>query len=172
MRKIFRSSATGIVSWGFFLSQAIAMSQGPIVLDIRQVDGKPAACMPTNNDQAAQTIQIRMVGVSRATGPVSPDVIYWGLEVPESAKPVYLKRGECLVYGQTIDGAVVDTPPKALDVNKSYDFAIIPVGNGGPVYGAGFCVLKGSDGTARVAVPQETQNPCSFTHAKPAAAPL
>ncbi len=51
-----------------------------------------------NNDRGQDVIRIRLVGVSRPTGPVSPDIIYWGIEVLAEAKPVYLKRGECLVY--------------------------------------------------------------------------
>ncbi|MFL9993411.1 hypothetical protein PQR34_22465 [Paraburkholderia sediminicola] len=133
------------------------------MLDIKQIDGKPAACLPVNDDRARDKIRIRMVGVGRSTGPVSPVITYWGLEVPQDAKPVYMKRGECLVYGQTIEGANVMTKPIALDFNKTYDFAIIPAWDGGgPVYGASFCVLKRADGGVRIAVPEKVQNPCAF----------
>lgn len=160
MRQIFRNSAICFLSWWLCTTCAIAMSRGPILLEIKQVEGKPAACLPMNDDQGDQPIQIRMVGVSRPTGPASPDIIYWGLEVPGNAKPVYLKRGECLVYGQSLDGAVVQTQPRTLDVNKTYDFAIIPGGDDGSVYGAGFCVLKQTGGAVRIIQPAKGQDLC------------
>lgn len=163
MRKLLRNAAIGSASWWLCLSHAIAMSEFPIVMDIKQIDGKPAACLPVNDDRGPDMIQIRMVGVGRSTGPVSPVITYWGLEVPADAKPFYLKRGECLAYGQIIEGANVMTPPKPLDFNKSYDFAVIQAGkSAGPAYGAVFCVLKLPDGGVRIAVPQKVQNPCAF----------
>jgi hypothetical protein len=137
------------------------MSHGPIRLEIRQIDGKPAACLPMSDDVGSDPIQIRGVGVSRRTGPVSPAVIYWDLDVPANAQPMYLKRGECVVYGQTVAGAIVNTPPKTLDVNKYYGFTIIPAGDdAGPVYSSVFCVLKQADGGIRIAAPAKGQNPC------------
>lgn len=165
MRKIFRNSVIGILSSWLCVAHAMAMSEFPIMMDIKQIDGKPAACLPVNNDRGPDTIQIKMVGVGRSTGPVSPVITYWGLEVPADAKPFSLRRGECLVYGQTIEGANVTTPPKPLDFNKSYDFAVIQAGkSAGPVYDAVFCVLKLPDGGVRIAVPQKVQNPCAFGH--------
>lgn len=160
METIFRNSATGFVLYLLCLSCAIAMSHGPIRLEIKQVDGKTAACLPMSDDIGSDPVQIRRVGVSRATGKVSPDVIYWDVDVPASAQPVYLKRGECLFYGETLPGAIVNTSPKPLDVNKFYGFTIIPAGDYGPVFGSAFCVLKQADGTIRVAMPTQVQSPC------------
>lgn len=165
IRKLLRNVALGIMSWWLCPHHAMATSEAPIDLDIKQVDGKPVACLPTNDDRAQDVIQIRMVGVARPTGPASPDITYWWFELPATAKPVYLKRGECLVYGQTIEGASVMTSPKPLDFDKSYDFAVIPAGRGtGPVYDAVFCVRKQADGGVRIAVPQKVRDPCAFDH--------
>lgn len=160
MQTIFRNSLMGFVSCWLCASCAMAMSQGAIDLDIKQVDGKPTICLPISDDTGSDPVQIRRVGVSRATGNVSPAVTYWEVEVPASAPPTYLKRGECLVYGQTVAGAVVQTPPKPLDVNKYYSVSIMPAGNRGPVYSSAFCVLKQADGGIRIAVPGREQNPC------------
>jgi hypothetical protein len=73
---------------------------------------------------------------------------------------VYLKRGECLVYGQPVAGAIVHTPSKTLDVDKTYGFSIIPVEDYGTVYGAGFCVLKQVGGGVRIVQPAKGQDLC------------
>ncbi|MFM0645432.1 hypothetical protein PQR14_13980 [Paraburkholderia bryophila] len=136
------------------------MSQGAIELDIKAIDDKPAVCLPVSDDTGSDPVRIRRVGVSRATGTVSPDVIYWDVDVPASAQPVYLKRGECLFYGETLPGAIVNTSPKPLDVNKFNGITIMPAGDYGPVYSSAFCVLTQADGTIRVAVPTQVQSPC------------
>ncbi|OXJ26220.1 hypothetical protein CFB82_34105 [Burkholderia sp. HI2714] len=161
MRKILLSSAVACISSLVFTSCAVATSHGPIRLDIRQIDGKPAACLPASDDTGSDPIQIRGVGVTRQTGPVSPVVTYWALEVPESAPPVYLKRGECLVYGQTVAGAVVRAAPRALDINKFYSISILPGGDYGPVYGSAFCVIRQAGGGVRIATPGQEGNPCA-----------
>ncbi|MDS0858398.1 hypothetical protein NUV25_11825 [Burkholderia pseudomultivorans] len=161
MKKILLKSTAGFVSYWLLFSSTMATSVGPIHLDIKQIDDKPAACLPAGDDAGPDSIRIRGVGVSRATGTVSPDVIYWDLDVPENAQPVYLKRGECLVYGQTVAGALVHTPAKTLDANKYYGFSIIPAGDdAGPVYSSTFCVLKPAGGRVRIAAPARGQNPC------------
>lgn len=142
MRKILLGSAVACISSLVFTACAVATSHGPIRLDIRQIDGKPAACLPASDDTGSDPIQIRGVDVTRQTGPVSPVVTYWALEVPGSAPPVYLKRGECLVYGQTVAGAVVRAAPRALDINKFYSISIVPGGDYGPVYSSAFCVIR------------------------------
>jgi hypothetical protein len=164
MQTIFRSSAICFLFWWLGCTNAMATSEAPIDLDVKQIDGKPAACMPVNDERAKDSIQIKMVGVARPTGPASPDITYWWFELPATAKPVYLKRGECLLYGQTIEGAIVHTPPKALDVNRTYYISIIPGGDYGPTYSAAFCVLKQPDGRVDIAVPQNVQNPCAGNH--------
>ncbi|WP_254602209.1 hypothetical protein [Burkholderia lata] len=161
MRNMLRSCAMVGVSCCLLASRADAMSHGPVRLDIRQIDGKPAACLPESDDTGSDPIQIRGVGVTRQTGPVSPVVTYWELEVPERAPPVYLKRGECLVYGQTVAGAVVRAAPRALDINKFYSISILPVGDYGPVYGSAFCVIRQAGGSVRIATPGQEGNPCA-----------
>uniref|UniRef100_UPI0038D2406C hypothetical protein n=1 Tax=Burkholderia cepacia TaxID=292 RepID=UPI0038D2406C len=99
--------------------------------------------------------------MTRQTGPVSPVVTYWALEVPGSAPPVYLKRGACLVYGQTVAGAVVRAAPRALDINKFYSISIVPGGGYGPVYSSAFCVIRQAGGGVRIATPGQEGNPCA-----------
>lgn len=160
MKTMLLTGAADFLAWCLCVAPALAMSHGPIDLDIKVIDGKPAACLPVSDDTGSDPIQISGIGVSRRTGVVSPSITYWDLDVPTNAQPVYLKRGECLVYGQTVAGAIVHTPPKALDVDKFYSFAIIPARDYGPVYGSVFCVLKQTDGAIRIAVPTQVQSPC------------
>ncbi|VWB07752.1 lipoprotein [Burkholderia lata] len=164
MQTIFRSSVLGVLACLLCLSRAMATSEAPIELEIKQIDGNPAACLPLNDERAESVIQIRTVGVARPTGPASPDVTYWWFDVPAEAKPVYLKRGECLVYGQRVNGAIVRTPPKPLDLNRTYYISIIPGGDSGPVYSAAFCTLKRPGGGVNIAVPQNDRNPCAANH--------
>lgn len=161
VREILRSSAVACLSCWLFTSCAVATSHGPIRLDIRQIDGKPAACLPASDDTGSDPIQIRGVDVTRQTGPVSPVVTYWALEVPGSAPPVYLKRGACLVYGQTVAGAVVRAAPRALDINKFYSISIVPGGGYGPVYSSAFCVIRQAGGGVRIATPGQEGSPCA-----------
>ncbi|VWD05227.1 MULTISPECIES: hypothetical protein [Burkholderia] len=161
MRTIFRSSVLGVLACVLCLSRAMAASEAPVELEIRQVDGNPAACVPVNDERAEPVIRIGTVGVARPTGPASPDVTYWWVEMPAEATPVYLKRGECLVYGQSVKGAIVRTPPKPLELNRTYYISIIPGGDAGPVYSAAFCTLKRPGGGVHIAVPQNDRNPCA-----------
>ncbi|HHX4057686.1 MAG: hypothetical protein ACN6QT_29855 [Burkholderia contaminans] len=164
MQTIFRSSVLGVLACLLCLSRAMATSEAPIELEIRQVDGNPAACLPLNDERAESVIQIRSVGVARPTGPASPDVTYWWFDMPAEAKPVYLKRGECIVYGQRVNGAIVRTQPKPLDLNRTYYISIIPGGDSGPVYSAAFCTLKQPGGGVHIAVPKNDRNPCAANH--------
>lgn len=161
MRNMLRSCAMACLSCCLFVSRADAMSHGPIRLDVRQVDGKPAACLPMSDDTGSEPIRISSIGVSRQTGPVSPVVMYWALEIPERAPPVYLQRGECLVYGQAVAGAIVRTPPRTLDLDKFYSISIVPAGNEGPVYGSAFCVIGQAGGGIRIATPGQQGEPCA-----------
>ncbi|KFX62406.1 hypothetical protein KBK24_0128565 [Burkholderia sp. K24] len=161
MRALLQNIAIGCLSCWLCVSHAMATSHGPIPLDIKQIDGKPAACLPMSDEVGSDPIQVRGIDVDRRTGPVSPVVMYWALEIPASAKPVYLKPGECLVYGQTVAGAIVHVQPKTLDVNKFYSVSIVPGGDYGPVYSSSFCVLKQADGRIHIAVPGTVPDPCA-----------
>ncbi|WP_241014688.1 hypothetical protein [Burkholderia sp. Ac-20379] len=138
---------------------AHATSTMPLALEIRQIGGKPAACLPAS-DAAADPVRIRYVGVSRSTGPASPSVIYWDVRIPDDAPPVTLRRGECIVYGQTLPGATVRTPPKPLDADRFYGFGIMPAGSYGPTYDGGFCLLTQPGGGVRLATPRKDEDPC------------
>jgi hypothetical protein len=45
------------------------MSHGLIHLDIKQVDGNPAACLPMSDDLGSQAIRIQGVGVADRLAP-------------------------------------------------------------------------------------------------------
>ncbi|MBZ5790724.1 hypothetical protein K8353_11460 [Burkholderia contaminans] len=161
MQTRFRSSAPGLLASLSCLARAMAASEAPVELEIRQIDGNPAACLPVSDARAEGVIRIRSVGVARPTGPASPDVTYGWFEMPAGAEPVYLRPGECLVYGQAVKGAIVRTPPKPLDLDRTYSVSIIPGGGFGPVYGAAFCTLRPAGGGVHIAVPQQDRNPCA-----------
>lgn len=76
MRRIFRSSALCVVL-SLCVDQATAMSRGALLLDIKEVDGKPAACIPTNDEEFENVVQIDFIGVSRSTEPTTPGINYW-----------------------------------------------------------------------------------------------
>jgi hypothetical protein len=160
MQTICRNSLIGVTLCWLCASCATAMSHGPIDLDVKEIDGKPAVCLPASDDTGSDPIRISRVGVSRETGVAAPSVDYWDEVVPASAPAAYLKRGECLIYGQTVPGAIINTRAKPLDANKYYTAAIIPAGESGPVYGAIFCVLRQANGAIRIAVPAKQHNPC------------
>ncbi len=160
MWTIFRNSLIAVLACWICAACAMAMSRGAVHLDFEVVDGKPAFCLPQSDDNGDDPVPLGRFGVSRATGVASPDVTYWEAVVPASAQPAYLKRGECLVYGQTVAGALVETPAKPLDVNKFYSAAIIPAGETGRVYSAGFCVLREANGAIRITQSTKERNPC------------
>lgn len=81
--------------------------------------------------------------------------------MPAGAEPVYRRPGECLVYGQTVKGAIVRTPPRPLDLGRPCSVSIIPGGDSGPVYGAAFRALRQAGGGVHIAVPQQGRNPCA-----------
>lgn len=136
------------------------MSYGPTALIIKQVGDLPAACLPMKDANGDQPVQIYFVGVSHARGPTESSEIYWAVDMSKAPKPVYLKRGECLVYGENIDGARTDLAPKTLRLNYNYGFAIRPGGKWRSVYGASFCVLKQPNGKLLIVVPTAEHNPC------------
>ncbi|WP_321885528.1 hypothetical protein [Paraburkholderia bannensis] len=160
MQTLCRNSLIGVALSWFCASITLAMSHGSIDIDVKQIDDKPAFCLPVSDDNGSDPIQISRVGVSRETGVAQPAVTYWDEFVPVNAQPAYLKRGECLAFGQIVPGAIVDTPATSLDVNKYYSFALIPGGDAEFVYAVAFCVLRQADGKVRIAVPGKQSNPC------------
>lgn len=86
------------------MSSAVAMSRGPVRVDIKRIDGQPAARIPESDDTGNEWVRLHIAGVGRATGPASPAVVYWVITVPDDVPPVYLKRGECVVFGQRSPG--------------------------------------------------------------------
>ncbi|CAJ7621292.1 paar motif family protein [Burkholderia pseudomallei] len=76
---------------------------------------------------------------------------------------VRLKRDECIAYRQSLDGADVLTPPKALDAGRGDYFAVVMPGctEPGPVDGASFRVLDRAAGRVRIALPSQDDGQCA-----------
>ncbi|WP_158014453.1 hypothetical protein [Ralstonia solanacearum] len=160
MKTIFRNSYLAASLAFLFTGCAGAASHGPIELTIKQVDDSPAACIPMSDARGDQPVQIVSAGVWRATGPVSTED-YWSITIPPTSTPFFVKRGACIVYGQKIEGAEIETAPRTLEPGKSYAFSIIPNGNGtGQVYGASFCVKKTTNGKRIILQETGASNPC------------
>ncbi|AHI78115.1 hypothetical protein BTJ_1126 [Burkholderia thailandensis E444] len=107
-------------------------------------------------------MRFEFVGVAYSTGATTQGENYREARVPDDAKPVYLTRDECIAYGQSIDGADVLTPPKALDVGMVDYFAVIPSGTApGAVYGVSYCVLHRPTGRVRIALPSQDGGRCA-----------
>ena len=159
MKRIFLSNLIGLGAIILAACCAGVPSFGPIELTIKQIDGNPAACLPMEDSQGNQPVPIIRMGVWRSTGPTSTE-IYWGVEIPKTSPPLILRRGECITYGQTVDGGTVSTPKKPLIPGVSYAFSLIPGGKGyGPVYGAAFCIKK--NGNQSVVIQEgKDENPC------------
>ncbi|AOJ69121.1 MULTISPECIES: hypothetical protein [Burkholderia] len=160
MRRIFRNSVIFVLSI-CCISYAAAMSKGPIRIALKRINGKPVACIPADDNGGGQSVRLYVAGISRATGPTTPAVIYWGIKASDDEQPVYLKRGECIVYGQTMPGMTLKTPPRSFDVDKWYNFSVITSDeHGTTIYRGGFCVRPTPDGGGRVVLPEEDQDPC------------
>ncbi len=65
------------------------MSRGALLLDIKEVDGKPAACIPTNDEEFENVVQIDFIGVSRSTEPTTPGINYWEAQVPMTCPGIF-----------------------------------------------------------------------------------
>ena len=159
MKRILLSNLIALGAITLTAGCAGATSFGPIRLIIKQIDGNPAACLPMEDSEGNQPVQIISMGVWRATGPISAEE-YWGVSIPPTSPPLTLRRGECVIYGQSVDGGIIDTPKKPLIPGVSYAFSLIPGGSGsGPVYGAAFCIKK--NGNESIVVQEgKDENPC------------
>ena len=150
----------GFLSLTLISSCGFATSKGSIGLAVKQAGELPAVCIATADENGNQPVRIRYVGVSHATGSFGSEP-YWNLEVPESAKPFYLKRGECLTYGQTIEGANILTEAKKLQPGVLYGIGVVPYGAGSEfVYGANFCLIRRPNGTLKVVDPAVEHEVC------------
>ena len=159
MKRILLSNLIALGAITLTAGCAGATSRGPIELIIKQIDGNPAACLPMEDSRGNQPVPIIAMGVSRSTGPTSTE-IYWGVEIPKTSPPLILRRGECITYGQSVDGGTIDTPKKPLIPGVSYAFSLIPAGSGsGPVYAAAFCIKKNGNQTIVIQEGND-ENPC------------
>ena len=152
----------GFLSLTLISACSFATSRGSIGLAVKQAGELPAVCIAAADENGNQPIRIHYVGVSHATGSFGSEP-YWNLEVPESAMPFYLKRGECLTYGQAIAGANISTKAKKLQPGVLYGIGVVPYGTGSEfVYGANFCLIRQSNGTLKVVDPAVEHEVCAI----------
>ncbi|WP_413706327.1 hypothetical protein [Ralstonia sp. Ralssp110] len=160
MHRIFRNKAAGLLSFFFISSCSFATSKGSIGLAIKQTGDSPVVCLAAADENGNQPVRIHFVGVSHATGSFGSES-YWQVEVPESSKPLYLKRGECLTYGQAIAGANILTEPKKLQPGVLYGIGLVPYdADAGFVYGANFCLMRQPNGKLKVVDPAIERGVC------------
>ncbi|MBN3856614.1 MULTISPECIES: hypothetical protein [unclassified Paraburkholderia] len=167
MQRIFRNSAA-LLAVCTFLTSACASQLVVVSLDVRQVGDKPALCFASDDEYMQDAVKLADIGVVRATGIATPVETYWEVEIPESAPPVILHHGDCIVYGQAIDGAKVVTPPKPLDSGMLYTFGISTRDNkGGPIYAGGFCAWRKPGNGLRIERQRKKQYSCSSDTTRP-----
>jgi hypothetical protein len=160
MRRIFRNSALALALCAFVIS-ACARQVIAVKLDVRQAGDKPELCFDSDSEYMEDSVKLAEVGVARSTGATTPAVTYWEVEIPQSAPPVYLHRGDCIVYGQAIEGAKVVTPPQPLDAGMAYSFGLSTWGDGdGPLYVGGFCAFRNQGNGLRIVQRQKGQQSC------------
>lgn len=102
------------------------------------------------------------VGVAHSTGATTWGENYRGRVCRPMRSMVRLKRDECIAYRQSLDGADVLIPPKALDAGRGDYFAVVMPGctEPGPVDGACFRVLDRAAGRVRIALPSQDDGQC------------
>lgn len=116
---------------------------------IASIDGKPALCLPQNTKGAFPVGWITL-GESYIRRPGS-----WSLERTDSAKPLLMKAGDCLVYGDVPEGFKLsvypyyEIPELVLRVNHTYVFTISSAEKPRDRYDAVFCISEDANGTRR-----------------------
>lgn len=160
MHRLFRNKAAGFLFLFLISSCSVATSKGSIGLTVKQTGELPAVCFAAADENGNQPIRIHFVGVSHATWSFGSEP-YWEVEVPESSKPLYLKRGECLTYGEAIAGANILTEPKRLEPGVLYGIGLVPYEAGADfVYGANFCLIRQHNGKLKVVDPAIEHGVC------------
>jgi hypothetical protein len=160
MHRIFRNKVAGFLSLFVISSCSFATSKGSIGLAVKQAGELPVVCLAAADENGNQPVRIHFVGVSHATGSFGSES-YWQVEVPESSQPFYLKRGECLTYGQAIAGANILTESKKLQPGVLYGLGLVPYEPGADfVYGANFCLIRQPNGKLKVVDPAIEHGVC------------
>lgn len=135
--------ASFVLSVGFSMC-ATATSIGAKHLNIRQILDKPAACLP---EDAGESIELNTAFV---TGD-SPEVPrQWAIQLIPGSKPLVLHSGECIAFGQSIDGYRQLGEFHALEEGQTYDFGLRRNDRlndwVSKVYVGLFCVQRAPDG--------------------------
>ncbi|VVM56508.1 hypothetical protein [Pseudomonas fluorescens] len=113
--------------------------------NITSIDNKPAICLPGDTEEAFSVgwVTLSESNVRNAAG--------WGVTLKLGAKPLVLKSGSCIVFGDPPEGYESDeyklkTPPLKLEVNKAYVFSINNAYRPRDSYSVIFCVSETKEG--------------------------
>lgn len=143
----------------FFLATlagyASATSIGSVPINIRQILGLPAACLPEDQAesialQSASVSEVPEAIVAPPNGWPSP-LQRWAIYLEPGAKPLILRPGECIVFGKPVAGYKQNGETYPLEPGKTYSFGLRRGDRGNrwipDLYSGSFCVTRSPDGT-------------------------
>lgn len=141
---VFLVAVTGILG----ANHADGMSTAPLPLVIRQIDHLPAACIPVSD---TKSMTLKFAGVWEDSHGQSEFPSQWGIEWVPGAKPLLLRAGQCVVFGQAIDGYRLVGDMHPLKAGRTYNFSLRELNKAndwsGMRYSGMFCVQENTDGT-------------------------
>ncbi|GLQ51609.1 hypothetical protein ACFFJT_15305 [Dyella flava] len=132
---------------------ALALSRGSVRINTREVAGVLYACLPEGTKDVSVWSADVTEFVSGATAPVAkPPTPFtrWIIRLKSGAKPLVLSQGQCLAFGQHIDGYEQGDTIYPLEAGKTYNFSLRAVDPpndflGGQDYVGVFCVRRNDD---------------------------
>ncbi|WP_109127455.1 hypothetical protein [Dyella sp. C11] len=98
-----------------------ATSLQPNPLIIKQISGVPAACLPEGKLKSIELARAYVMEDSLQGGAIERQ---WAIELRPGAKPLTLHPGECVGFGQPIDGYRETGTFKLLEAGRTYVFGI------------------------------------------------
>lgn len=112
---------------------------------VTSIDNRPSICLPEYAEKSF------LVGWVSLTESYRRNPSYWGASLLPGFKPVELKPGACMVFGEVPEGYELDnkktnTPLLVLEVNKTYVFSLVNAYRPVDSYDAVFCISKTAEG--------------------------
>ncbi|WP_439890031.1 hypothetical protein ACS7SF_12215 [Ralstonia sp. 25C] len=105
---------------------ASATSSLPNAVDIREVDGAPAACLPLTD---AETIELQEAYVVESLPRTGEKKRQWALELAPEGKPMLLRPGECVVFNRPVSGYSQGGGLRQVEEGETYTFVLQRGGN-------------------------------------------
>lgn len=165
MKPLVFALFTLAISGGF--GHAHAISSLPHDIDIREIGGNPAACLPSTHGAPFQ-LQSAYLVESQQTG---EEANQWALDLEPNGKPAMLRPGDCVVFGTSITGYSEKRGIKQLEEGKTYTFVLQRGGQfkrwWNPNYIGSFCVNRLPN--QQMAYPQYIHHPDGTTTYPPCA---